>query len=90
MDKNYYLNKYNKKMEKCHKVALEEKESGCDMDIEFLATHEFEETADVEEIVGYYLAYYEDNALSVWLKNIIGLPLTKRDNAIEQILRSLK
>ena len=43
-------------------------------------------TANTEEIVGYYLANYEDQALNVWLDNINGLELTKQDKEVTTLL----
>jgi hypothetical protein len=43
-------------------------------------------TANTEEIVGYYLANYEDQALEVWLDNINGLELTDQEKAVTTLL----
>ena len=43
-------------------------------------------TANTEEIVGYYLANYEDQALNVWVDNINGLELTKQDKEVTTLL----
>lgn len=51
---------------------------------------EFDLAANAEEIVGYYLVYYEENPLECWLKNIDGINLTEKDNEVTRILKELE
>ena len=53
------------------------------------ATYEFEETANAEEVVGYYVFNEKENALNQWLNNIEGLNLTEQDKEVTKILKEL-
>lgn len=53
------------------------------------ATYEFEEVANTEEVVGYYVFNEGDNALKQWLQNIEGIELTDQDKKVTEILKEL-
>ena len=53
------------------------------------ATYEFDETANAEEVVGYYVFNEKENALNQWLNNIDGLDLTEQDKEVTKILKEL-
>ena len=53
------------------------------------ATYEFDETANAEEVVGYYVFNEGDNALKQWLNNIYGIELTQQDHEVTKILKEL-
>ena len=53
------------------------------------ATEQFEKTASVEEVVGYYVFNEGDWALKQWLINTEGIVMTDRDREIERILEEL-
>lgn len=50
---------------------------------------EFDQTANAEEIAGYYIYHYKENALRQWLDNIYGLNLTEMDEEVTKILKGL-
>lgn len=52
-------------------------------------TEEFEQTADFEEVVGYYCVNHPDDGLRVWLGNIEGLTLTHQDEKVTKILKKI-
>lgn len=54
-----------------------------------IVSEEFEQTADFEEVVGYYCTNHPDNGLEVWLANIKGLTLTHQDDKVTKILRQI-
>lgn len=66
MDKQYYIDKYNKLYDEC---LIEAGEENAD-DVTAGADTLFEEYASAEHIVGYYLCNYEDSALSAWKNNL--------------------
>lgn len=47
---------------------------------------EFGMTANVDEIVGYYLTNYEDQALNAWLENTKDINLTDQDKEVTTLL----
>ena len=53
------------------------------------ATYEFEDTAIVDQIVGFYILCEGDRALIQWRENIDGLDLTEKDIAVTKILEEL-
>ena len=54
-----------------------------------VAYNAVDQTASVEEIVGYYVAYYEDNALKQWINNVKEIKLTEQDKEVQRILYEL-
>jgi len=53
------------------------------------ATYEFEDTATVDQIVGFYILCEGDRALIQWRENIDGLDLTEKDISVTKILEEL-
>ena len=83
--KEYYKEKYNKKWEECY---LEEVKSGSD-DPGYDASIAFDEIANAEEVVGYYLVNYTENPLDNWLDNTKGIKLNEQDKEVTSILEKL-
>lgn len=93
-DKEYYISKFNNKWKNCLKEAEEdiEKDSSCKFAndvISYAATEIFEETANAEEIVGYYIVYHKDSALRDWLDNTKGINFSEQDKEVDRILKIL-
>lgn len=59
-------------------------------DVDYACTMEFDQTANAEEVVGYYLINYEWNPLKGWLENIEGVDLTEQDKEVTRILKELE
>lgn len=90
-DKTYFTEIFNKKWDACLKEAEKEiKENSGNADIiTDVATEIFEETANAEEIVGYYIMYHKDSALRDWLDNTKGINFTEQDAEVDKILKEL-
>lgn len=90
-DKEYYIDIFNKKWDSSLNEADKNiKENGGSSNIlSYIATEIFEETANAEEIVGYYIMYHKDSALRDWTDNIQGLHLTEQDIEVNRILMEL-
>lgn len=91
MNKKYYVNAFNKKWDDCLKQArkdIEENNGTFDIVTE-IATEIFEETANAEEVVGYYIVYHNESALKDWEVNTEGVNFTEQDKEIDRILREL-
>lgn len=84
-NREYYIQKYKSRMNEIYR----ELEGAVDYDIDYACTMEFESTASVEEVVGYYLINYEWNPLKDWLENIEGIDLTEQDKEVTRILTEL-
>lgn len=84
-NKEYYKTKYNKKWEECYMEAVENgsEDSGYDASISF------DEIANAEEIVGYYLVLHKD-PFKTWLSNIEGINLSEQDKEVTKILEGLE
>ena len=80
--KEYYKEKYNKKWEECY---LEAVKSGSN-DPGYDASIAFDEIANAEEVVGYYLVNYTENPLDNWLDNTKGIELNEQDKEVKSIL----
>lgn len=80
-----YISIYEYKMDEIYRQL---KEEGVE-DIDYCCTMEFDETANTEEVVGYYLANEGTNALKRWLENIDGVKLTEQDKEVTEILKEL-
>lgn len=66
MDKEYYIQKYEGRM-------IEIYEEFADHDIadkDEFCTKWFDETANTDEVVGYYFVFYEWNPLGEWLEKL--------------------
>ena len=84
-DRVYYQQKYEDRMDEIYR---ELKEQNVD-DIDYACTMEFDETANAEEIVGYYLSDGETTALKRWLENTEDIELTEQDKEVTRILTEL-
>jgi hypothetical protein len=88
--KSYYQEVYNKKWNKCLEEARNDiKKNGGTADVGYIATEIFEESANAEEIIGYYIDTHENEALKDWLVNTEGITFTEQDKTIDKILREL-
>ena len=85
MDKYYYIQKYENRMEEIFRNLTEQNVD----DIDYACTIEFDQTANAEEVVGYYLTDGETSALKRWLENIEGIDLTEQDKEVTRILTEL-
>lgn len=84
-NRSYYELKYESRMDEIYREMLEEDLE----DIDYACTIEFDETANAEEVVGYYLVNESTNALKQWLENIDGIDLTEQDKEVTKILKKL-
>lgn len=84
-NKSYYESVYENRMKEIRKEMIEEEVE----DIDYACTIEFDEIANAEEIVGYYLVNEGTNALEQWLENIDGIDLSKQDKEVTKILKRL-
>lgn len=85
MNREHYILKYEDRMDEIYR---ELRESDIE-DIDYVCTMEFDQTANAEEVVGYYLMNYEWNPLKCWLENIKGINLTEQDKEVTKILEEL-
>lgn len=84
-DRVYYQQKYENTMDAIYR-ALQEAEV---QDIDCVCTMVFDETADTEEIVGYYLSDGYTTALARWLENTEYIEMTEQDREVTRILTEL-
>ena len=84
-EKRYYVEKYNKRWNECFNEASKNgsKDPGYD------ATILFDETANAEEVVGYYLVHHKENPLRDWLANIERINLSEQDKEVTNILENI-
>lgn len=80
--KEHYIEKYNKRWNEC----FDEVSKSGSNDPGYDATMIFDETANAEEVVGYYLVYHAENPLRDWLINIEGIDLSEQDKEVTNIL----
>ena len=85
MSKEFYIEAYSKKWDEC----LKEAERKNAKDVSEAATYIFEETANANEIVGYYLVYDRENALKDWKSNTDGINMSEQDLEVDRILTQL-
>ncbi len=84
--RQYYKQAYNKRMEE---ITAEVRKSGS-ADYKYDASIEFDQTANTNEVVGYYLVNEGDNAYEVWCMNTAHLTeLTQQDKDVTGILKHL-
>lgn len=87
-DCNYYKKVYQEFWSKCMDMAEKEVlENGGDL--LDCATEIFEELANAEQVVGYYICFYNEYALKTWLMNIVGFDLTEQDKEVTRLLEEL-
>lgn len=84
-NRNYYESVYQKRMDEIYKEMKEENVE----DIDCACTIEFDQTANAEEVVGYYLVNEGDNALVRWRENTENIEMTEQDKAVTEILERL-
>jgi hypothetical protein len=85
-NRNYYVQKYEDRMDEIYR---ELKAEGVD-DIDYACTMEFDQTANAEEVVRYYLINYEWSPLKGWLENTENIELTQQDEEVTRILKELE
>jgi hypothetical protein len=80
MGKNYYIQKYEDRMMEIYNMFTDEE----------YCIRWFDETANAEEVVGYYFVYYEWNPLGEWLNNLQYVDeVTEQDKEVTRILTEL-
>lgn len=84
-NREYYILKYEDRMDEIYRELADTDVE----DIYYGCTIVFDETANAEEVVGYYLINYEWNPLKAWLENIENLDLTEQDKEVTRILTEL-
>lgn len=84
MTKQEYADLYDKRMEEL--VNKWENTPGYDGT---QATYEFDETANTEEIVGYYVFNEGENALKTWKINTENIQMNEQDKNVTSILEEL-
>lgn len=90
-DKKYYEEVWNKFWNECLQDAKAEFEKSDfdEDDIKNAATVIFEDTANAEQVVGYYIIYHKDDALQDWVDNTKGIKLSEQDKEVDRILKEL-
>ena len=53
------------------------------------ATISFDQNANAEEIVGYYLVLHSEDPFRIWLNNVEGIELSEQDKEVTKILGNL-
>lgn len=89
IDRRYYLNLYQTKWDECYDHAQKEDPQADEEDIRYYANMSFEEEANAEEVVGYYICYHGDDALKDWLSNTEDIKLSIQDKEVDRILKRL-
>ena len=84
-NKEYYIQKYEDRMDEIYRGL---KEEGVE-DIDYACTMEFDQTANAEEVVGYYFVNCEWNPLKAWLENTEHIEMTEQDKKVTEIFESL-
>jgi hypothetical protein len=84
-NREYYVLKYEDRMDEIYRELRETNVE----DIDYACTMEFDETANAEEVVGYYLINYEWNPLKGWLENTEGKEMTEQDKEVTKMLTEL-
>ena len=77
MDKNYYIQKYEDRMMEIYNMFTDEE----------YCTRWFDETANAEEVVGYYFVHYEWNPLKAWFASVF-LSARNRMRGLLPVLRT--
>lgn len=84
-NREYYKQKYEDRMDEIYRELKDAVD-----DIDYACTIEFDETANAEEVAGYYLSDGDTTALKRWLENIEGIDLTEQDKEVTKILTELE
>jgi hypothetical protein len=89
MTKQDYIQKYKKRMDEIYK-ELKYEHHIPDNEIDEQCTYEFDQTANAEEIVGYYIINYEGGPLKRWLENLQWREdLSEQDKEVTRVLTEL-
>lgn len=83
--KEYYMEQYHVLWDEC---LIEAGEETCD-DVTALTSELFEERCKTDEVVGYYIVLYGDDALNVWRDNTEQTILSEQDKEVDAILDAL-
>lgn len=87
MNKNYYIQKYENRMMEIYEEFANDNDIA---DKDEYCTRWFDETANAEEVVGYYLVFHEWNPLGEWLENLKYVKdVTEQDEEVTKILKEL-
>lgn len=87
MNKDYYIQKYENRM---MEIYEEFKNDNGIKNLNEYCAEWFDETANAEEVVGYYFVYYKENPLNEWLNNLkYAYEVTEQDNEVTKILMEL-
>ena len=93
MDKEYYEKIWKRFWDRCLDNARAElSELGINPSMDLVnetATEIFEESADAEQIAGYYIVYHKEDALKDWKANTEGIKFSEKDSEINKILEAL-
>lgn len=84
-NRSYYESIYENRMDEIYREMSEEYLE----DIDYACTMEFDETANAEEVVGYYLVNEGTNAFKQWMENIEGIDMTEQDKEVTRLLEEL-
>ena len=88
-NKQYYKQKYEDRMDEIYR-ELKYEYNIPDNEIDEKCTYEFDDTANAEEVVGYYLINYEWEPLKGWLENLQYVQdITEQDKEVTRILKEL-
>ena len=89
MTKQDYIQKYENRMDEIYK-ELKYEHHIPDNEIDEQCTYEFDQTANAEEVAGYYIINYEEDPLKEWLENLQWREeLTEQDKEVTRILTEL-
>jgi hypothetical protein len=83
--KEKYVEIYIRRMDELY-------EEGREQDAEdpgYYATMKFEEIANTDEVVGYYVVLHGENAFKTWSRNTEGIKMTEQDKEVDKILYEL-
>lgn len=84
-NRSFYESIYENRMDEIYREMPEEYLE----DIDYACTMEFDETANAEEVVGYYLVNEGTNAFKQWMENIEGIDMTEQDKEVTRLLEEL-
>ena len=85
LDCDSYLCMYHNKWNESYNEAVEKGSEDPDYDASMI----FDEGCTPEEVVGYYLYFYEDYALRQWRDNTDGMELGEHSKEVDRILTEL-
>ena len=83
--KEYYITKYEDRIAEIYEEFVDD---GI-IDKDLFCENWFGETANAEEVVGYYFVYYKDDAMKTWLKNTKHIEMTEQDKEVTEIFKEL-